>query len=235
MMGDGVIKKTKFNVKPVGKFFLHYKSHLNDPTLQPRKLEASENIFEIIMPWVPDLRHEQLLKMNEKLKLGLITEKEYKKHIAYIRKNTTNNAAVVNSAFGGVIKQQEINSKGGTQSKLGNHAQIKTKEEDSGDSMDLDSKIDGKDGKDRPKTEAEIYSRSIKSSNVENFDWTYEEKIWNGKTGRFQMEKVELDKVEAIYINPKWKQSRVGEFLTFDKKKLKKKKDRDPNNLVTLT
>jgi hypothetical protein len=31
---------------------------LNDPTLQPRKLEASENIFEIIMPWVPDLRHE---------------------------------------------------------------------------------------------------------------------------------------------------------------------------------
>jgi hypothetical protein len=42
--------------------------------------------------------------MNEKKNLGLITEKEFKKHIAYVRKNTTNNAAVVNSAFGGVIK-----------------------------------------------------------------------------------------------------------------------------------
>jgi hypothetical protein len=39
-------------VKPCGKFFLHYKSLLNDPTLQPRKLEKDENIFDIIMPWV---------------------------------------------------------------------------------------------------------------------------------------------------------------------------------------
>ena len=47
------------------------------------------------------------------------------------------------------------------------------------------------------------------------------------------MEKVELDKVEAIYINPKWKASKVGDFLTFNKKK--KQKDRDPNKLETLT
>jgi hypothetical protein len=39
-------------VKPCGKFFLHHKSLLNDPTLQPRKLEKDENIFDIIMPWV---------------------------------------------------------------------------------------------------------------------------------------------------------------------------------------
>jgi hypothetical protein len=51
---DGTLKKTKFKCKPCGKFFLHHKSHLNDPTLQPRKLEASENIFEIIMPWLPE-------------------------------------------------------------------------------------------------------------------------------------------------------------------------------------
>jgi hypothetical protein len=62
---------------------------------------------------------------------------------------------------------------------------LKTKDEDSGDCLDPDSKLDAKDGKDGPKTEAEIYSRSIKTSSVESFDWTYEEKIWNGKTGRF--------------------------------------------------
>lgn len=138
-----------------------------------------------------------------------------------MRKTITNNAAVVNSAFGGVIKQKEINSKGGTQSKLGSNVQIKTKDEDSGD-LGAEPKFDSKDGKERPKTEAEIYSRAIKTSNVENFDWSYEEKIWNGKTGRFQMEKVELDKIEAIYINPKWKVSKVGEFLTFNEKRLKK-------------
>lgn len=77
MMGDGVIKKTKFQVKPVGKFFLHHKSHLNDPTLQPRKLEASENIFEIIMPWIPDLRNEEITKMIEKRDLGIIDQKEF--------------------------------------------------------------------------------------------------------------------------------------------------------------
>ena len=45
------LKKTKMGVKIVGKFFLHPKSHLNDPTLMPRRLEQNENIFEIIMPW----------------------------------------------------------------------------------------------------------------------------------------------------------------------------------------
>ena len=60
---DGSIKKTPYKCKEVGKgkekFYLHHKSLLNDPTLQPRKLEASENIFEIIMPWVPDERKEE--------------------------------------------------------------------------------------------------------------------------------------------------------------------------------
>jgi hypothetical protein len=53
MTTEGV-KKTKFKVKPCGKFYLHHKSHLNDPTLQPRRLDASENIFDIILPWVPE-------------------------------------------------------------------------------------------------------------------------------------------------------------------------------------
>ena len=34
-------------------------------------------------------------------------------------------------------------------------------------------------------TEAEIYSRSIKTGKVQDFDWTFEEKAWDGKRGRF--------------------------------------------------
>ena len=52
------LKKTKMGVKIVGKFFLHPKSHLNDPTLMPRRLEQNENIFEIIMPWQEELLQE---------------------------------------------------------------------------------------------------------------------------------------------------------------------------------
>lgn len=52
--------------------------------------------------------------------------------------------------------------------------------------MDVDSKkILEKEGRERPKTEDELYSRTIKTCHVENFDWTYEEKVWNGKAGRF--------------------------------------------------
>jgi hypothetical protein len=51
------------------------------------------------------------------------------------------------------------------------------------------------------------------------------------------MESVELDKVEAIYINPKWKKSKVGDFLTYKKKKKGSDlyDDRDPNKLETLS
>ena len=78
MQGDGSVKKTSFKVRPCGRFFLHHKSHLNDPTLQPRKLDATENIFDIIMPWLPDLRKEEEEKAKEQCKLGLISEKELK-------------------------------------------------------------------------------------------------------------------------------------------------------------
>ena len=76
---DGQLKKTKFTVKKCGNFYLHYLSHLNDPTLQPRKLEASENIFDIIMPWVPEYKKEMENELTEMKKLGLIEDKEYKK------------------------------------------------------------------------------------------------------------------------------------------------------------
>lgn len=56
---------------------------------------------------------------------------------------------------------------------------------------------------------------------VETFDWKYEEKVWNSKTGKWQMQEQKLEKIEAIYINPKWKKSKVGDFLTYNKKKKK--------------
>ena len=38
------------------------------------------------------------------------------------------------------------------------------------------------------------------------------------------MKKIDLEGVEAIYINPKWKKSKVGDFLTFNHDKKKKGK-----------
>ena len=38
------------------------------------------------------------------------------------------------------------------------------------------------------------------------------------------MQEIKLDKIEAIYINPKWKSSKVGDFLTYNNDKKKKKK-----------
>ena len=55
---EKLTKKNGFIVRPCGKFVLHHKSMLNDPTLMPRRLEAKENIFEIIMPWVPEYEAE---------------------------------------------------------------------------------------------------------------------------------------------------------------------------------
>lgn len=45
---------------------------LNDPILQPRKLEKHEDIFDIIMPWVPDYNKEQQQFQIEMEKLGLV-------------------------------------------------------------------------------------------------------------------------------------------------------------------
>ena len=70
---------TKFKCKPCGKFFLHYKSHLNDSTLQPRKLETSENIFDIIMPWIPDQKKEEEDKVKELIRLEILPPNALKK------------------------------------------------------------------------------------------------------------------------------------------------------------
>ena len=34
---------------------------------------------------------------------------------------------------------------------------------------------------------------------------------------------MDIKDLEAIYINPRWQRSKVGDFLTFDRKKGKKK------------
>lgn len=60
---------------------------------------------------------------------------------------------------------------------------------------------------------------------VEDFNWTFKEKLWNGETKKFEMQDIRVDGIEAIYINPKWRKAKVGDFLTFDKKKGKKKRD----------
>lgn len=77
----------RHQVKQCGKFKLHYKSHLNDPTLQPRRLEMGENIFEIIMPWLEDLQKETAEKNKELLSLGLIDKQEFNKRAGSSKKD----------------------------------------------------------------------------------------------------------------------------------------------------
>lgn len=90
------------------------------------------------------------------------------------------------------------------------------KEEQSQRSGSVKSDNSAKESK---KTEAEKYSKMIKLGKVETFDWKFEEKLWDSKKGKFQMQTQKLEKIEAIYINPKWKKSQVGDFLTYGKKK----------------
>lgn len=66
------------------------------------------------------------------------------------------------------------------------------------------------------KTEADIYSKLVTTGKVETFEWKYDEKLWNPVTKKFEMTTIPLDGIEAIYINPKWKKSKVGDFLTFN-------------------
>lgn len=42
------------------------------------------------------------------------------------------------------------------------------------------------------------------------------------------MEKVNIENIQAIYVNPRWKKSKVGDFLTYNKKKKKSKVPQGP-------
>lgn len=65
----------------------------------------------------------------------------------------------------------------------------------------------------------------MKVSQVENFDWTYTDEIYDSESAKLVDKEVTLEKIEAIYINPKWKQSKVGDCLTYNKRKIKQEKD----------
>ena len=81
-------------------------------------------------------------------------------------------------------------------------------------------------------TENEKYSKTLKIGKVETFEWTYEDKVWNPEINKFQMIKKNIEGLEAIYINPKWQKSKVGDFLTFDKKKGKKKSKKEKYQII---
>lgn len=67
----------------------------------------------------------------------------------------------------------------------------------------------------------DVFSRTIKVKKVEEFDWQYTHEYWDG-ANRLKKVPVDIKDIQAIYINPKWKQSQVGDCLTFDKRKKKK-------------
>lgn len=95
------------------------------------------------------------------------------------------------------------------------HSEIRHQSVGSNDGEDTKAN-GGKEQNPDAKTENEIYSKLVTTGKVETFDWKYEEKLWNPQTKRFEMTTMNLDGIEAIYINPKWKKSKVGDFLTFN-------------------
>lgn len=49
---------------------------------------------------------------------------------------------------------------------------------------------------------------------MENFDWKYGVDVHDPQSGKLKQVSKEIKDIEAIYINPKWRPSKVGEFLT---------------------
>lgn len=74
------------------------------------------------------------------------------------------------------------------------------------------------------KTSDEKYSLIQYVKNVEDFKWYVEVPRKQKSTNIVESYKQQIENIEAIYINPRWKKSEVGEFLT-DETKYEVKKD----------
>ena len=68
----------------------------------------------------------------------------------------------------------------------------------------------------------DVYSRTIKVNKVEEFDWQFTNEYLDQGKNKMIKETVNVQDIQAIYLNPKWKTSQVGDCLTFDKRKKKK-------------
>ena len=51
----------------------------------------------------------------------------------------------------------------------------------------------------------DVYSRTIKVTRVEEFDWTFKNKFMDKARNRETEETVNITDIQAIYLNPKWK------------------------------
>ena len=147
------------------------------------------------MPWLPEYKQEEEALYKEKVNLGLIKDTSTK-------------------------KAQKANDK--NKKKQSQLFQKKEKEEEK---VQINLVTPEKSGNDeeKPKTEAQLYSKVVKVGRVENFDWKYNVKMFNETNGNQEDVEINIDKIEAIYINPKWKQSKVGDYLTYNKKQRLKK------------
>lgn len=74
------------------------------------------------------------------------------------------------------------------------------------------------------KTEDQIYSKTVKTNRVEKFEWHYEDLLNDPVTGKPKQTRIDIENIQAIYINPKWMKSKVGAFLTRDQPKPQKQK-----------
>lgn len=196
----GMVQGKLREVKECGKFYLHPKSLLNDPILQPRKLTNEEDIFDIVMPWLEDLEKEQKADKAELKELGLSIDEPDK------RKQVKNNSNQMTLDFDPHGKKEKKGRKGKAQSE---------------EAKQLVMRPCGKPAL----TKHQIFSHIIKHPCVQNFDWTITMDCM-GKKGKLEQVRYPIRDIQAIYINPKWKQSRLGQRLTFDDETTQKMKER---------
>lgn len=72
------------------------------------------------------------------------------------------------------------------------------------------------------KTQDQLYSRTVNVTRVEKFKWTFETWKYDKNKGQKVKQEIKIEEIEAIYINPRWKTTKVGEFLSAPVEKIKK-------------
>lgn len=75
----------------------------------------------------------------------------------------------------------------------------------------------------------EVFSKTIKVARVQDFKWEHSHDYVDSANRKVK-ETVLIQDIQAIYVNPKWQKSEVGDCLTFDKKKKKKNKEGTEDN-----
>jgi len=115
------------------------------------------------MPWLDDLKQEEEQNVKELVKLGLMSEKDAKQ----LKKGGNVNTDKLTKNF----KQKKLFGKDNDPNPVDLVTPEKAKFEEQ------DSVSTGGDTGEKVKTDAQIYSKTIKLNRVEDFDWKYDAQL----------------------------------------------------------